>query len=177
MLDKVTLRGQLQTVKNNYALAQFGIALMAEEGALDRFKAIVEMLDGHTELNSITYITYLFESDALVKHATQQFRGSVLRNCLKEMFELVKTYGEKTKQTQAVEKAEWYQFLRMIRNCLSHDMLLDFRPGDLKRLPVKWAGITIDASMQGQALPPTLTRSKSFDLIESVITYAENHVD
>jgi hypothetical protein len=176
MPDKVALRGQLQTIKNNYALAQFGIALMAEEGAVNRFKAALEMLSGNPELATFSYITYVFENDQLLRHATQQFRGSVMRNCLKETFELVKLYGEETNQSTVVAQADWYQFLRIVRNCLSHDMRLQFRKNDLKRLPVMWSDITIDSSMQGEPLPDALTRSRTTELMDSVIHHMEKHV-
>lgn len=178
MSDKVTLRGQLQTIRNNYALAQFGIALMVDGGSVDRFKSILAVLGDHPELKTFSYITYVFENDKLLKHATQEFRNSVLRNCLKEMFELVKAYADETNQSDVVTRADWYQFLRIVRNSLSHDMVLRFRPGDLKRLPVSWSGLTIDQSMSNQPLQKAnfLTRVLSIALMDSVIAYVEQHV-
>lgn len=177
-MDKPQLRGQLQTVKNNFALVQLGIALMAEPDALDRFKRTLEAVTGHPEVGSFSYIGYVFLDDALLKHATKEFRNSVLRNCLKEAFELVKAYGEESQQTATVEAAPWYGFLRIIRNCLSHDMHLRFTKHDLKQLPVSWAGLTIDASMNNQPLQSKdfLSRARAVELIDAVIAYVEQHV-
>jgi hypothetical protein len=175
--DKTHFRGQLQTVKNNFALAQLGVALMGDEDALGRFEKTLEMVSGHPESQSLAYIRYVFQSDAFLKHATKEFRNSVLRNCLKETFELVKAYGKRTEQTALFRKAPWYAFLRIVRNCLSHDMLLCFTEYDLKQLPVSWSGLTIERSMNNKPLPMRgfLSRPKAVELMDDVIKYVELH--
>ena len=177
-MDKAYLRGQLQTIKNNFALVQLSIALMAQPDALEIFEHTFEAVKDHPEAESFAYIRYVFGRDELLKHATNQFRQSVLRNCLKEAFELVKLYGEEHGQAQVIRAAPWYRFLRIIRNCLSHDMRLHFNGYDLKQLPVSWSGLTIDASMQDQPLPMRdfLSRQKAVELIDDVIRYVEEHV-
>lgn len=102
----------------------------------------------------------------------------MLRNCLKEAFEIVKAHGEATGQADIIRAAPWYRFLRIVRNCLSHDMRLRFNAYDLKQLPVSWSGLTIDASMQDQPLQMRdfLSRPKAVELIDAVIEYVEQHV-
>jgi hypothetical protein len=177
MMDKTHFRGQLQTIKNNFALVQLGVALMAEEDALARFEKTLEIVEGHPEIESFAYIRYVFQSDRLLKLATKEFRNSVLRNCLKETFELVKVYGEQTKQTAIFKKSPWYPFLRIIRNCLSHDMVLRFTDHDLRQLPVSWSGLTIEKSMNNEPLPMRdfLSRPMAIALIDDVIQYVEQH--
>ena len=82
---------------------------------------------------------------------------------------------EKRTRRRVVEAAPWYQFLRIIRNCLSHDMKLHFRSYDLKQLPVSWSGLIIDASMQNLQLPMRgfLGREKALELVNAVIDYLE----
>lgn len=177
-MDKKLLRGQLQTIKNNYAMAQLGIALMAQPDALEKFDKSLASIGASPEKATFEYIRYVFESDDLLRLATKEFRNSALRNSLKETFELVKLYGDKTNQAPTVKAAPWYQFLRMVRNCLSHDLHVQFTPSDLKKLPVSWNGLTLERSMQNSPLPMRdfLSRQKSMELIDAVIDYMETHV-
>jgi len=177
-MDKVLLRGQLQTIKNNFALVQLGIALMAQPDALERFEASMEALGSHPEKGAIEYIKYVFDTEDLLKHATRELRSSVLRNCLKESFELVTNYGQAANQAHTVKAAPWYQFLRIVRNCLSHDMQIHFNAHDLKQLPVTWSGLTIERSMQDTWLQSKdfLSRAKALQLMDEVISYIEQSV-
>jgi len=178
-VDKKYLRGQLQTIKNNFAFVQLSVALIAQPNALEIFDDTLDTVKNHPETDSFSYIRYVFGSEELLKQSTNQFRQSVLRNCLKEAFELMKLYGEEHGQAEVIRGAPWYGFLRITRNCLSHDMRLRFNKYDLKQLPVSWSGLTIDASMQNQPLPMHgfLTRQKAVELIDDVIRYVEQYVD
>ena len=177
-MDKALLCGTLQTFKNNYALVQAGIALMDAPDALERIEKTFAHVKGHPEASTFLYIGYVFKTDELLKHATQELRNSVIRNCLKETFELVKSYGKETQQADVIRAAPWYQFLRIVRNSLSHDLRIDFRESDLKHLPVTWSGLTLDRSMQNSPLQSSgfLWRAKSLELIDAVIEYVEQHV-
>ena len=177
-MDKALLRGKLQTLKNNYALVQAGIVLMAAPDALERIEESFAQFKGHPEAATFLYIRYVFETDELLKHATKELRNSVLRNCLKETFEQVKLYGDLTNQAVVIRAAPWYQFLRIVRNCLSHDLNIRFRDADLKHLPVTWSELTLDRSMHNGPLQMRdfLSRPKTMELMDEVIAYVEQHV-
>ena len=174
-MDKMLIRGRVRTIKNNYALAQAGIALLTLPDARARLDEVFSLLKEHPETQMIRYIDYVFEDDDLLKFATNQFRNAVLRNCMKELFEQVKLFGSETNQMHIIKAASWYQFLRIVRNCLSHDMKLQFRPYDLKQLPISWSGLTIDASMHNVELQMRgfLSREKVQELVDAVIGYLE----
>ena len=178
-MDKPLLRGKLQTQKNNYALVQAGVALMTSEDALERILDTFKVVADHPEFSSFSYITYVFERDELLKHATKELRNAVLRNMLKETFELVKLYGDTTGQQTLVTAAPWYQFLRIVRNCLSHDFQLRFRPADLKVLPVTWSGLTLERSMHIGPLQMRdfLSRPKVMELMDEIIDFVEQKLD
>lgn len=177
-MSKAELRGRLQTIKNNYALVQAGIMFLAQPDAPEKFDEYFAAVSDHPEAKSTGYIRYVFESDELLALATNQLRKSVLRNCIKEMFELVKTYGLETNQIKLLRAAPWYQFLRMMRNSLSHDFYVRYKEHDLKLLPITWAGLTLTAAMDGSELPMAgfLTRMKILELMDDVIAYVEQHV-
>ena len=172
-MDKELILGRLQTIKNNYALAQAGIALLALPDARTRLDEQFSSLKDHPEIQALRYIDYVFEDYDLLKLATGELRNAVLRNCIKEIHEQVMLYGDKTNQIRVISAAPWYQFLRIVRNCLSHDMTLTFRPYDVKQLPVSWSGLTINASMHNSQLPMRafLTRKKALELLHAVSDY------
>lgn len=174
-MDKTVIRGRVQTIKNNYALAQGGIAMLALPDARARLDEVFSLLREHPETQRIRYIDYVFEDDDLLKFATRQFRNATLRSCMRELFEQVKLFGIETNQMQIIKAAPWYQFLRIVRNCLSHDMKLQFGKYDLKHLPTSWSGLTIDASMHNVELQMHgfLGREKALELVDAVIEYVE----
>jgi len=95
----------MQTIKNNFALVQLGVVLIAQPDAPQRYDEALEAVKDHPETPSFSYIKYVFETDDLLKHATKEFRNAVLRNCLKETFELLKTYGDATNQAAIIKAA------------------------------------------------------------------------
>lgn len=177
-MGKALLRGRLQTIKNNYALVQAGIALLVEPDALPRFERTFGLLKDHPETITFAYIGYVFKTHELLKHATQELRNSVLRNCLKETFELVKSYGTASSQAELIRSAPWYHFLRLVRNSASHDLHLRFRQFDFKYLPITWSGLTIDSSMDNIPLqrPDFLSRAKIIELLDDVIDFVEDEL-
>ncbi len=177
-VPSATLRGQLQTIKNNYALVQAGIMFLAQPDASERFDEYFSVISHHPEAKGFGYIRYVFESDDLLSLATNQLRKSVLRNCLKESFEVIKEYGLATNRIKTIRAAPWYQFLRMTRNSLSHDFFVRYKEHDFKLLPVKWSGLTFSASMADTELPMAgfLTREKVLELLDDIISYVETQV-
>lgn len=177
-MNKAEFRGQLQTIKNNYALVQAGILFLAQPNALTKFDEYSLPFSEHAEAKKFLYIRYVLESDELLSLATNQMRKSVLRNCIKEMFELVKRYGMETDQIKLMRDSPWYQFLRMIRNSLSHDFFLRYKEHDLKYLPITWSDLTLTAAMDGNelAMAGFLTRIKIQELMDDVISYVEQHI-
>jgi hypothetical protein len=78
---------------------------------------------------------------------------STTKNLLKEGFRLTQAFCQSTGSEAKMTGQPWYQFARIIVNCFSHDFRLQFRPHDLKQLPVRFFGYTIDASQDGQSPP------------------------
>ena len=79
--------------------------------------------------------------------ACKEFVNMGLRILIKESFELIKDYSDNTSQTQLFKNQSWYQFARIIRNCLSHNFKFQFRDHDKTLLPLVWKNKTIDISL------------------------------
>lgn len=84
--------------------------------------------------------------------AFKEFLTSQIRALIKESFELIKNYSDETKQDSKFKAEAWYQFARMIRNCLSHNFKFEFNKYDKRILPVSLKSRTIDATMDGKHL-------------------------
>ncbi len=177
MTKKERVRGCLQTIKNNYALTQAGILLLALPDALSKCEEYFSLIADHPETQHFSYITYVLKDDQLLKLSTNQLRKSVLRNCIKESFELLKNEFQSDEEKEILINAPWYKFLRMIRNSLSHDFKFRFREYDKSKLPVRWADLTITLDMDNEFLPMEgfLTREKVLQLIDEIIDYVEKN--
>lgn len=75
------------------------------------------------------------------------------RAMIKEGYEVTQAYAEAADVMPQLRAQPWYQFARIIRNCLSHDFHFRFNKHDLKNLPVSWEGKEINASLNDADLP------------------------
>ena len=175
---KEQVLGYLRTIKNNYALTQAGILLLAAEDAPEKFEEYYAHISNHPEAQGFEYIRYVFKDYELLKHSTNELRKSVLRNCLKETFEMLKVVLASDEEKKILRKAPWYRFLRMVRNSLSHDFKFRFRDSDKKKLPVSWSNLTITVEMENEFLPMAdfLTKAKVQMLLDEVSEYIKENI-
>lgn len=149
-MTKTELISQLENAKNNYILGLAAISLFSNE------KVYPVLEDSHAKFGTYTVefnqVKKLLMKPADRNIAVKEFLTSQIRVLIKESFELIKNYCDETKQDSKFKKEQWYQFARMIRNCLSHNFKFEFRSYDKGLLPVTWKSRTIDASMDGNHL-------------------------
>lgn len=176
LTKKERVCGYLQTIKNNYALTQAGIMLLSIPEAPQIFDEYYTVIADHPEAQ-FGYIKYVFQNDELLKHSTNELRKSILRNCIKEIFEILKVEFQSDQEKNILYSAPWYKFLRMVRNSLSHDFKFRFREYDKSKLPVSWSGLTITIDMDNDFLPMAgfLTRAKVQELIDEINEYIEKN--
>jgi len=91
---------------------------------------VAKLLDGSTP-----------EKDELI----QLYFNMCLEVPFKRSFELLKTYCNKTGQFDIFKNVDWYPVARAIRNCFSHDFILNVR--EKNQLPYIWEDITITEDM------------------------------
>lgn len=80
--------------------------------------------------------------------ACKEFINMGLRILIKESFKLIKDYSDNTNQKQIFQKQTWFEFARIIRNCLSHNFKFQFNKHDKSLLPINWRSKTIDINME-----------------------------
>ena len=118
------------------------------------------------DLGQISRVRKNANSDFLVD--LNEFWKQARGNLIKESFETVMAYAKAQKTLSALKGLPWYQFTRMVRNCISHDFHFRFNKGDWTHLPARWNGMMIDLSMQGSEM------TESFlDPATTIEAYAE----
>jgi hypothetical protein len=149
-LSKDELLSQLTNAKNNYILGMAAISLFSSATTVP----VLEQSHASFGQYSIPFaqVAALLRNPKDKEIAIKEFLKAQIRALTKESFELLKSYAEVTKQEKALQAEPWYQFARMIRNCLSHNFRFCFKDHDKKKLPQLWRAKTISVSMDEQPL-------------------------
>jgi len=147
---KAELMSQLENAKNNYVLGMAAISLFASPEAY----AILDHNHASFGQYSIRFsqVSDLLRNAKDREIAMREFLTSQIRALIKESFELIKDYCDDTGQSTVLKAEPWYQFARMIRNCLSHNFKFEFNKYDKGLLPVSWGARTIETAMDGKHL-------------------------
>jgi len=147
---KAELISQLENAKNTYILGLAAISLFSN----DKSYPILE--ESHASFGTYNIDFVQVRNLLSIKNdrdiAIKEYLTSHIRALIKESFELIKNYCEENNQENIFKSESWYQFARMIRNCLSHNYKFEFNGYDRSILPVSWKSKTIDISMDGSHL-------------------------
>ncbi len=149
-MTKKELISQLENAKNNYIIGLAAISLFSNE------KVYPVLEESYAKFGTYT-VEFKQVKNLLIKPAdrdiaVKEFLTSQIRALIKESFELIKNYCDETNQDFKFKAEPWYQFARIIRNCLSHNFKFEFKKYNNTLLPITWKSRTIDASMDGKHL-------------------------
>ena len=75
---------------------------------------------------------------------------------IKDTFELTRYHARRRGLLPDLKSQSWFEFARLIRNCLGHKFLFEFNNHDRTVLPVHWHGRVISVDMDGKPLPMAL---------------------
>jgi DNA-directed RNA polymerase subunit L len=149
-MTKDELLSQLTNAKNNYVL---GLAAISLFGSSEAYPILEKSRTNFGQYNvEFSQVASLLQIQQDRDIAIKEFLTSQIRALIKESFELIKDYCDETGQEINLKSELWYQFARMIRNCLSHNFKFEFNNYDKTLLPVTWKNKTITAGMDGQHL-------------------------
>lgn len=175
MISKDDLISQLQNAKNNYILGLAAVSLFSNKKSLSILKESYASFGKYRV--QFDQVNNLLSNLSDRNIAVNEFINSQIRVLIKESFELIKDYCADTNQNSTFKAEPWYQFARIIRNCLSHNFRFEFRSNDNKLLPVSWKNKTIDSSMDGQYLMlEFFGYVETWELFEEFLDYAENRL-
>lgn len=149
-MNKNDLASQLTNAKNNYILGLAAISLFSTDESypiLDKNRANF----GHYTV-TFDKVADLLRKETDRNIAIKEFLTMLIRALIKESFEIIKDYCETTGQSSLLKSEVWYQFARIIRNCLSHNFKFEFNNYDKNLLPIKWKNHIITVALDGQHL-------------------------
>ena len=175
-MTKDDLIGIFRTSQNNCKLVYASMILFAHEDMATFYTQWSSQLDVPRPFDQMELVALLHDKNVL-KIAFGQLYEAVHRAALKELFEITKEYCDDTGQGRLFTSQPWYQFWRMLRNCLSHNLKFEFREYDKQHLPVSWSGVTLDLNMEGKPLTHgVMSREKLLAFLDEVKTFVEKQL-
>ena len=170
MKPESELLGQYRTALNRIQLAYASLVLWSYPDTPRVFDAIYGAMPD--KLRLFPDVERLVHDDATLKIACEDLYTLAYRSALTDLLPVTKTYCYKTGQLDKLKAQPWFQFWRILRNCFAHDMKFNFNPAERAMLPVTWSEVTIDLSMNGQALKHSqMSYAKMKELIESALSF------
>ena len=149
-MRKVELCSQLENARNNFVLGLAANSLFVSQDALPILKR------SHAQFGAFTVefaqVAELLRERGDREIALKEFLKVQMRALVKEIFEVIKEYCVATGQAEQFKSLPFYEFSRIIRNCLSHNFKFTFYKNDKKLLPVKWRSKEINLGMEGAEL-------------------------
>ncbi|NJK51786.1 MAG: hypothetical protein HC936_01500 [Leptolyngbyaceae cyanobacterium SU_3_3] len=157
-MNKQELISQLNNIQNNFMLGLAALGLLLRE---DSFSVLESLLCVLTD-SSISFISdtsqiheqfkgvqfplkvapyplaeaakYIKDSDKRQRENIQrEFFMMLLEVLLKESFEVIKNYCQNSNKLHLFKQQDWYDFARIVRNCLSHNFLVEYKNNQEKK--------------------------------------------
>lgn len=174
-LTKVELLSQLENVKNNYIIGLASVSVLSESFAVNHLR------QSHCTFGAYVVdfrqVAALLESRPDREMALKEFTTMLIRGLLKESFETVRAYAKSNRQSAKLRAQPWFQFFRLIRNCVSHNFHFEFSDDDMKLLPVSWRGVTIAKNLHGKPLEIAfLGYDGMWDLFSELVSFANDQL-
>lgn len=139
-------------------------------GKADLSSLVADLPEGKLTLKHFTDHLTAGDERALVETKRNANRA-LTKNLFRETFRITEAYCRNSNQLDTLKENTWFEFARIVANCLSHNSRLDFRPYDLQRLPVSYKGAIIDSSMDGQGI--SLQLEILINLVDELISYSK----
>jgi len=120
------------------------------------------------------YIIDDLKSESDRQRIKENFLQMLLNNLLRETFEGIKYYctPEISNQRELFVAQPWYRFAKVIRNCLSHNYMIN---APNKDLPVCWRSLTITKEMNNGYLEFSfLGIIQILELVKEMKEFAKN---
>lgn len=136
----------VKSIQNRVVVIKSDGGVIFNSDPADRVGARFEI-----ELSKVVREFYENKSD--FDYTLKSFMKGARRALVKESFEVVQAYAKENSLTQVLKSQDWFQFARMVRNCISHDMHFRFNGHDKSLLPAAWGGKTIFIEMDNHEMP------------------------
>lgn len=99
------------------------------------------------------------------------------RGYLKENFRLTKNYLDEKNCLDRMQNRPWYQFTRILVNCLSHNMVFDLSKVNPNHLPARYKDFYITKDMDKTYTPSTFDAELYINLGDNIINFVNVNSD
>lgn len=103
-------------------------------------------------------------------------KTSACRAYMRENFRITQNYCIENNISMFQDQS-WYQFARILVNCISHDMIFDLSTVNKNRLPAVFNGISIDTDMDGKHLNELFTAQIFLELGDAILLFVINNLE
>ena len=102
---------------------------------------------------------------------------SVCRTYMRENFRITQNYCIDNNILRILQEQDWYQFARILVNCISHNLVFDLSTVNKNRLPAKFKSVSISEDLQGKHLDKTFTAQMFLELGDTILFFvAQNKI-
>jgi hypothetical protein len=169
---RTDLAGRLMTVQNNYVLGLAALSMFSAPEALGTLK------DSHATFGGFSVqfdqVRELLSNQSTRDESVKAFLVMLMCTLIKDSFELTRHHAKKAGLFSLLRSQSWYQFCRIIRNCIAHNYIIEFNSTDLSILPITWHDRSITAAMNNQELPLSFFGyAQAWQLFTEIRTFAE----
>jgi hypothetical protein len=157
-MGKADVIASLKIINNNFLTGYVTWALLRLPACHDLLDLVVPEFPGIGRVPGDQIAEALREPEKRV-HLRRELIKWLHRSYYRDAYQVVREYCEDTNQLPTLRSQSWYQFARLMRDCLSHNFRLDL--GDYVNrglLPIEWEcqasgkKVTITQDMDGTAL-------------------------
>ena len=174
-MTKSDLLGIYRTSLNHIQLTYASLVLWSYPDTPDYFDVLYQELQDIPR--PFPRISVLVRDEKAMRIACEELYESAHRAALVNLLPQTKLYCHETGQLAKLKAQPWFQFWRVLRNCVAHDMRFNFNASERALLPIAWSGVTITISMNNKLLTHgLLSREKIRELVESAQAFLEQDV-
>lgn len=174
-MTKDQLLGIYRTALNHIQLTYASLVLWSAPATPNFFEALYREMALVPE--PFPGVVRFVRDEEALRIACEELYDSAHVAALNDLLALTRTYCHDTGQMQLLKAQGWFSFWKVLRNCFAHDRRFNFNADERASLPLSWAGVTIDLSMNGQYLThATMSRAKMRELVETAYAFIETNL-
>lgn len=159
-MKRQELLSQLNNAQNNFMYGVAGLSLLAQANSRDSLDSLTLVFQ-ETSFSTVSNPSHLlsvlqksassqvalFPSIEVSNHiracdgeefekCQKEFFLMLVRAFIRESFEAIKKYCDSSGSKALFEGEDWYHFGKIVRNCFSHDNLIQYNTHQKNRLPI-----------------------------------------
>jgi hypothetical protein len=159
-----SLEGRLAAVSTAYLMGIAAVDLLANPAARSMLAgrhatfgpgglSFAAEFDANALSVSLDQVAHLLATPKNLEESLKQFCVVLLRDLVTIGFQLLEERSKAVGVMKELRATSFYQFARVIRNCVSHNFRIEYSNFDRSLMPLSWRGLALTRAMDGGPLP------------------------